>query len=79
MGTTLFYARVAKCQHKDFTNHYAGGKCGTEYCDGWRESHCRDCGVFLIECPCGCENHMSGWPDRRRRTERRKAAIKKAG
>ena len=69
-----FYDRVSKCKHKRLTEHDAWGSCGTDFCGTWSESHCADCGVFIIECLCGDENGMSGWPARRWRAKWKKAA-----
>lgn len=49
---------MEKCKHKNLTDYSNWGHCSTEYCSGWEESHCRDCGAFLCECPCGTNNSM---------------------
>ena len=39
--------------HHDFTNYYASGRCGKDFCDGWYEYNCRICGWFISDCRCG--------------------------
>ena len=55
------WEKVYDCKHENhYSNYYAGGGCATPYCD-WSEYHCRDCGVFIMECGCGFMNGISGW------------------
>ena len=44
------------CKDSDLTayDRYVG--CGTPYCSGGHEVHCRRCGFFSLTCPCGCNN-----------------------
>lgn len=57
--------KAAKCKHDNVTNYHYSGGCGTPYCGGWSEYHCRDCGAYFAECACGSCNGFSGWPYRR--------------
>jgi len=67
-----FWKKVESCKHKDlYENYYRWGRCGTPHCSGWDEYHCRACGVFLTTCPCGAENGLSGWPNKRRAKSKR--------
>jgi len=65
-----FWERVAACKHERLSDHCWYWACSNEYC-GVGESHCLDCGAYLIECQCGAENGMSGWPRARRRAQER--------
>ncbi len=47
------------CKVEHLTEHYVHGSCGTEYCGGWTESHCRKCGWFITSCACGANNGAS--------------------
>ena len=60
------------CEHKNITDYSAWGGCGTDYCSGWNEWHCRDCGYFIISCPCGCENGVDTISTRQRRAIKRR-------
>ena len=44
------------CKSNNFTNYQMSGSCGTDYCDGWIEYHCRKCGWFTSSCKCGSCN-----------------------
>lgn len=67
-----FWDRVEKCKHERESDYYETGNCDTPYC-GWSETHCLDCGVYIMKCNCGFCNGMGGWPHSRRRAwERRK-------
>lgn len=44
------------CRDEDLTGHIAHGRCGTPYCYGWQEVHCRKCGWYSSSCPCGSCN-----------------------
>lgn len=71
-----FWDKVEKCKHKNFSSDYSEDVyCGTPWCDGV-ESHCLDCGVFITECDCHCEDGMSGWSIRRRMNFHRKLLRK---
>jgi hypothetical protein len=64
---TKFWEKVEKCDHKNLSPDYCETLyCSTPYCNSY-ETHCLDCGVFITQCGCGCENGMSGWPDKRYR------------
>lgn len=64
-----FWERVMKCEHKNLNpNYYEYVSCWTPYCGG-SEVHCLDCGVYISKCGCGSNNGMSGWPQKRHRTE----------
>lgn len=67
------WKRAAKCNHENRTEHYRNGRCGTDYCDGWTETHCRDCGIFITACPCGSNNSFDGWSWKQRRAHRKAA------
>ena len=63
-----FWKKVEQCKHENFyPNHYEWGSCGTPYCNGWHEVHCKDCGVFIIDCDCHVHHSMSGWSARRQK------------
>jgi len=67
-----FWDKVERCEHKNLNpNYLEGGTCWTPYC-GWWEEHCLDCGVYITKCGCGFCNGMSGWPEQRWRSLRRK-------
>ena len=71
----LDWGKTSTCKHENkYGDYLMMGSCGTPYCS-WEEFHCRDCGAYVSECGCGCENGMSGWPRSRHRTER----IKRRG
>lgn len=75
---TNFWLIASRCQHLNlYLNYTSWGRCGTPYCEGWDEYHCKDCGVFVQSCPCGYNNGMSGWSAKMRRTYE-KAKFKKA-
>lgn len=60
-----FLDKVQNCQHKNFYPDYLeSGSCPTPYC-GYDESHCKDCGAFIMKCGCGYNNGISGWSYRR--------------
>jgi hypothetical protein len=61
MGKEKFWDKVAKCEHKNHTAYHKSTNCSTPYSSG-TEIHCRDCGVYISECECGCCDGMSGWP-----------------
>jgi hypothetical protein len=64
-----FWEKVDKCDHKNMSPDYLGGVyCDTPYCGGWEE-RCLDCGVYITKCGCGCNNGMSGWPEKRWRKQ----------
>lgn len=67
--------KVEKCPHNDVTEHERLFSCGTPYCGGGSEYHCRDCGVFFTECACGFLNSMSGWSWRRWRSHDKKVGV----
>ena len=69
---TAFHEKVAQCKHDGLTEYYHRGGCGTDYCSGWVEAHCWTCRVYIVECPCGACNRMSGWPNSRWHDWRRK-------
>lgn len=62
-----FWKRVDKCDHEAGKDYYVAVSCGHEHlgCAGGREWHCKKCGVFITEDPCGYAASMSGWPHRR--------------
>lgn len=66
------WRKVARCKHKNLTDHYAWGGCGTPFCGGWTESHCRACGAFITNCPCGSNNGMGGWSYKRIKRRKRR-------
>jgi hypothetical protein len=63
-----FWVRVQECPHKNMSKDYyrfvscAHGDLG---CSGGHESHCLDCGVYIIKDPCGDMSGQSGWPYKR--------------
>lgn len=67
-----FWNKVDKCKHENMSpGYYEGVSCWTDYCGG-QESHCLDCGVYIVKCGCGSCNGMSGWSDKRHRQQQRK-------
>jgi hypothetical protein len=72
-----FWDKAAECKHEHLHEHYrAGGRCPTPLCDGWSEYHCKDCGAYVAECPCGSCSGKSGWPFKRilKRERKRQSA-----
>lgn len=60
-----FWDKVDKCKHDNLSPIYIENiNCWTPYCEG-TETHCLDCGVYIIKCGCGFCNGMSGWPEKR--------------
>lgn len=69
-----FWDKVHKCKHKRISENYLQLLgCSTPGCGGY-ESHCLACGVFISDCPCGCESGMSGWSYKRITKSRRGVA-----
>ena len=67
-----FWDKVAGCSHKRISPNYLEcWPCDTPYCE-CVESHCLDCGVYIIECGCLYSSGKSGWPEKRNRVVRRK-------
>ena len=60
-----FWERVGNCEHKNLSPNYLEYiYCSTPYCSG-HEVHCLDCGAYISECGCGCNNGISGWSNKR--------------
>lgn len=59
------------CKDSDLTAHSRYIGCGTPYCSGCNEVHCRRCGFFSTSCPCGSNNGYDTVSDKARRTRRR--------
>ena len=75
MSKETFIQRVTKCRHKNLSETYLKTwSCATPYCEA-EESHCLDCGMFIIVCGCGCENGLSGWSYSRRLVYDRKHKL----
>lgn len=71
MPNDKFWNKVGRCKHKNLSPDYCGNVyCTTPYCNG-NETHCLDCGVFISECGCGCNNGLSGWSYKRHKASRR--------
>jgi hypothetical protein len=66
-----FWKKVDECQHELSPDYYVYIHCDTLFCSG-REVHCLKCGVYISHCDCFSNDGMSGWPDKRHRTEARK-------
>lgn len=66
-----FWKRVEKCKHEHLSPNYYE-LFGCIVCHNGRESHCLDCGVFIEECACGCNNGFSGWSRARHKAYDRK-------
>lgn len=65
--TMKFWEKASKCSHVNLSPVYLENiKCDTPFCGG-SETHCLDCGVFIIKCGCGYCDGISGWPDSRYR------------
>ena len=65
INMAAFWDKVEKCNHDNLSQNYLEPiNCGTPYCNGF-ETHCLDCGVYITQCDCGCENGLSGWPAKR--------------
>ena len=70
--TIPFWMRSVGCEHANLSPNYLESvSCETPYCRGW-ETHCLDCGAYIIECGCGFCTGFSGWPDSRHRKLRQK-------
>jgi hypothetical protein len=68
-----------KCKHERLSpDHYVPVSCGNEHlgCFGGRESHCLDCGLFIVDDPCFSTSGESGWPERRWRNYWRKKRVR---
>ena len=66
-----FWDKVHKCKHENISpNYFDVINCPTPYCQG-DEYHCLDCGVYITVCHCKYMNGMSGWPDKRKKYEKR--------
>lgn len=51
--------------HKNlYPNYIEIWHCETPYCQV-TEYHCKDCGMFIMECGCGYNNGISGWSEKR--------------
>lgn len=50
---------------EDLTDYMDSGGCGTPYCSGWSEYHCRKCGWYTCECTCGFCDGQSKVPWKR--------------
>ena len=69
-----FWAKVDKCKHEfypDYSEHIgcAHWELG---CSGGSEEHCRLCGVYITEDPCGDQSGMSGWSSKRWKPENKR-------
>lgn len=67
MPIQSFWHKVRRCKHKRLSDYNAHTHCANQSlgCEGGMESHCLTCGAFITECPCGYENGISGWSNRR--------------
>ena len=67
-----FWSKVSKCKHEETPNYGVDVHCGHEElgCGGGFEWHCKHCGVYITEDPCGATSGMSGWPYRRWKEKR---------
>ena len=66
------------CEHVLYDDYYESWTC-MEYCSG-SEFHCKRCGWFVSECPCGCCNGASkislkAWRAIERRQKQRRNKI----
>lgn len=43
-------------QHEFYPKYYYMIHCSADYCYGGGEAHCKKCGWYISECPCGCCN-----------------------
>ena len=60
-----FWDKVCECEHKNlYDDYFEYIYCDTPLCSG-NETHCKDCGVFIVTCDCMSSNGMSGWSNRR--------------
>jgi hypothetical protein len=59
--------KVEKCQHEFNPDYCVSVHCDNQElgCAGGMESHCKKCGVYITEDPCGQEAGMSGWSHKR--------------
>ena len=74
-----FNAKKAKtCKHENITNYGRWGACGTEYCGGWHEYHCRDCGAYFTSCSCMSNECLDSISSRQRDSIERRRREKKA-
>lgn len=66
-AATTFWARVERCQHEAARDYLVHVRCGHEElgCSGGSEWHCKHCGAYITDDPCGYVAGMSGWPYRR--------------
>lgn len=61
-GESDFWKRAVKCKHENLFGYAVGIACwGAVGCSA-TEYHCRDCGVYFMECACRSSEGMSGWP-----------------
>lgn len=63
----LFWQRVDACSHEATENYGVHVSCSHEElgCAGGFEWHCKHCGVYITDDPCGAVAGMSGWPHAR--------------
>lgn len=61
---STFKFKKFRCNHKNLTDHLVIFSCETPYCRA-TETHCRDCGAFLISCGCGYNDGIEGWSRKR--------------
>ena len=74
-----FNAKKAKtCKHENITDYEWWGDCGTEYCNGWYEYHCRDCGAYITSCNCMSNEYIDTISSRQRDAIERKRRERKA-
>lgn len=62
-----FWDRVERCKHEATPDYGVHVRCGHEElgCDGGFEWHCKHCGVYITDDPCGATAGMSGWSHER--------------
>ena len=62
-----FWTRVRRCKHVENKTYGVFVPCshGDLGCSGGLEWHCRKCGVYITDDPCGDVAGMSGWPHKR--------------
>ena len=62
-----FWSKFKTCKHEPYDNYSVYVCCGNEDlgCTGGTEWHCKHCGAYITEDPCGSVSGASGWSIKR--------------
>lgn len=67
-----FWTKVESCDHEDVADYGNRLSCTCGHSFEW---HCKKCGVYITDDPCGERSGMSGWPAHRWSKRARKAVL----